>query len=296
MKILLYIFLIFIFLFILFILFIKLLQNKKINNTLINFINPINFINYNDFINIHKIIKKEKIPIYIFYHLCPESNNNINHLIIINDQIHKIIKSGLYIECESIYYGCNCKNCDVFLDNYLKKYTKFIKLENAMCPNIKSYENMTINSMLKFTKKQNKEFYGLYLHTKGTTNKSNTQNSWRNFMMYYLIENYKLCIDIMNRGFYTCGVNYIDCISNPKHYSGNFFWFNSNYLRNLSYINNIYNRLNAESWLFNNYIKNKHISISKERYINHNFYIKIGLYYFDSDYHKNIQNIDIAII
>jgi hypothetical protein len=276
------------------ILLIELLRNKKINNLLLNLFDPLKYINYNDFTNKYKIIKKEKIPIYIFYHLCPKSNNNINHLIIINEQINKLIKSGLYSECESIFYGCNCENCDVFLDNYLKKYKKFIKLENAICPNIKSYENMTINAMLKFAKNQKKEFYGLYLHTKGTTSISKTQNSWRNFMMFFLVENYKLCIDIMNRGFYTCGINYI---SKPKHYSGNFFWFNSNYLKKLNYINNIENRMSAEFWLLNNYEKNKHISIYKERYISYtNFITSFGLYNFDIDYNKNIKNIDIALI
>ena len=104
-------------------------------------------------------------------------------------------------------------------------------------------------------------------------------------MSYFLIKNYKLCIDILNRGFYTCGVNYL---SNPKHYSGNFFWFNSNYIRNLDYIIDIEDRMNAEYWLLSKYVKNRYISTDKIIYG--------GLYYFSIDYNKDVSNIDIAII
>ena len=80
-----------------------------------------------------------------------------------------------------------------------------------------------------------------------------------------------------------------------QHYSGNFFWFNSNYLKKLDKINNIYDRLSAEMILFTKYEKNKHISISNKNYFSDNI-IKTGLYYFTNNYKTNIEDLDIAII
>ena len=292
----LYIFLLIIILFI--IVVIKSLQNKTINNYYVDIISPIKYIKYSDFKQQQPVVKKN-IPIYIFYHLCPKSKNNIDHLIVIDEQINDLISSGLYNQCEKIFYGCSCENCDVFLDNYFNKYSKFKKLDKAILPNVMCYENMTINSMIEFSKKSKKEFYGLYFHTKGTTSKSENQNNWRRFMSYFLIKNYHLCIDILNRGFYTCGVDYIEFFY--KHYSGNFFWFDSNYIKKLDYITNVNDRYKAEFILLSKYEKNKHVSIYKERYFSlPNSIVDIGLYKFKVDYDnlpKNyIQNIDVAII
>ena len=274
------------------------LQYKSTNNYIVDLISPLKYIKYGDFKQQYKIVKNN-IPIYIFYHLCPKSKNNVDHLIIIDEQINDLITSGLYSACKKIFYGCSCENCDVFVDNYLNKYSKFKKLEKAILPNVMCYENMTINSMIEFAKNSKEEFYCLYFHTKGTTSKSENQHNWRKFMSYFLIKNYKLCVDALNRGFNTCGVEYVDFFI--KHYSGNFFWFNSNYVKKLDYITDTNNRYNAEFVLFSKYEKDKHVSIFKERYFSlPNSLVEVGLYKFKVDYDnlpKNyIQNIDVAII
>jgi hypothetical protein len=274
----------------------KLLQEEYTNNIITNLLIPIEYKKYNDFKNKYPIINYKKIPIYIFYHICPKSSDNKHHIYTINEQMNELINSGLYNICDTVYYGCNCENCDIFLDNYFQQYTKVKKMKRAICPNTKTYKNLTINSMIEFAKESNHEFYGLYFHTKGMTNIHSTQNNWRHFMMYYLVTNYKLCIDILNRGFYTCGVNYLDTPMG-KHYSGNFFWYNSIYLKKLDKITNIYDRMKAEEILFSKYIKNKHICISKKRYISMYIHMySIGLYKFKNNYKLNIKNIDIGII
>lgn len=272
------------------IIYLKLLTYKTLNKLFINLINPVNYIHYDDFKKNYPV-KETNVPIYVFYHLCPGANTvSLN---IIDEQVNDLIESGLYDECKAIFYGCNCKNCDSYLEKYFEKYPKFKKLNGAICPNEKTYENMTLNFMLKFSK-ENPKFYGLYLHTKGTSSLSKAQHDWRKFMMYFLIKNYKICIDILSRNFYTCGLNYIGPMK--KHYSGNFFWFDSTYIKQLDYIKNIKNRMSAEMWLFSKYIKNKHISLYNERYINNGDQIKTGLYHFSIDYNKNIEDLELAIV
>ena len=116
----------------------------------------------------------------------------------------------------------------------------------------------TINKLLEFSKK-NKKHYILYIHSKGVTNricnKINGQYYWRQLMNYWNIENYKINIYYLNKGFLTSGIN-----GYKNHYSGNFWWANSNYIKKLNYINST-DRLSAEFWLLQNYSKNKHISL-----------------------------------
>jgi hypothetical protein len=269
------------------IIFLKLLTYKTPNKLFTNIIDPINYINYNDFKEKYKV-NQTNVPIYVFYHLCPG-----NQLNIIDEQVNDLIVSGLYDKSEAIFYGCNCKNCDLYSEKYFEKYPKFKKLNGAICPNEKTYENMTLNYMLKFSK-ENPKFYGLYLHSKGTSSVSKAQHDWRKFMMYFLVRNYKICIDILNRNFYTCGLNYISILF--KHYSGNFFWFDSTYLKNLDYIENTKDRMSAEKWLLSKYIENKHICLYDERYLNLNNEIKTGLYHFSIDYEKNIKELKLAIV
>lgn len=278
-----------VFLIILIFCLIYLFRNLETNKILTNILVPLNHLKYDKFINNHPIIYN-KVPIYIFFHICPYSKDNSTYLNILNEQMNTIILSGLYEKCDKIYYGCSCIKCDIILDNYFNKFNKVHKLEDSICPNINSYENKTINGMINTAKNSKIKFYGLYIHTKGTSMFSKSQNSWRKFLMYWLVEKYDVCIDILNRDFYTIGVNFIQ-----DHYSGNFFWFSSEYLKNSSIIEDIYNRYNAEFFLFKNSVKNKHICLSStNRFISEKD-IVTGLYYSNIDDYRVDNNNDIIL-
>jgi hypothetical protein len=127
--------------------------------------------------------------------------------------------------------------------------------------NIKEYEIPTINKLLTFSK-TNPNTYILYIHNKGSTNRIcngiNGQYYWRQLMNYWNITRFQDNINYLKKGFMTTGINYIN-----NHYSGNFWWANTNYLRNLNSIISNKNRLNAELWLLdkNKRVKGKHISL-----------------------------------
>ena len=97
---------------------------------------------------------------------------------------------------------------------------KFKVLPNGLNTKKQTYENLTINAMLNLA--NNNDGYYLYIHSKGTTNVSSTQIYWRRFMMKWMVSHYDVCIDILNRGYYTIGTN-IQPNYKPPHYSGNFF-------------------------------------------------------------------------
>jgi hypothetical protein len=267
------------------------LKIESTNSFISELIMPIPHINYDKFKMEYPIINKS-IPIYIFYHICP---SNIN---IVYDQINILIESNLYNIAKKIYYGCNCNNCDTILNKLFKKYNKFIKMDSAILPNTKTYENETINAMINIAKSSNEKFYALYFHTKGTSNIDKSQHKWRKLMTNILINNYRICTDILDRGFHTVGILYNNVWI--KHYSGNFFWVTSDYLKNVPLIEDVNDRMNAEYILFKNYIPNKHISISKKNYIS--FFIsmfgityKNGLYSFSTDM-IDLNDLDICIV
>jgi hypothetical protein len=82
-------------------------------------------------------------------------------------------------------------------------------------------------------------------------------------MLYFLVEQHKLCISILDNYYDTVGCNYSndldkDCFKHTHpfpepHYNGNFWWANTNYLQNLSSLSleNI-NRNAPDFWLFKN--------------------------------------------
>lgn len=227
-----------------------------------------------------------KIPIYIFIHLC---NYGENWKSIISDQINQIIDSGLYDICNQIFYGCSCDTCDEVLQNFFINYKKMKKL-SSQGTNV--HENMTINEIIKFSK--DNKCYILYLHSKGVTGKSNNQTYWRDFMMNYLIKMWRVCVNLLNNGYYTVGVNYQKF---GPHYSGNFWWADSEYIKKLDYITDLSNRYMAEYKLLEIAEKNKHINISSEFWISIINRFKTGLYSdigfnHDKDYEEHEYNMN----
>ena len=96
----------------------------------------------------------------------------------------------------------------------------------------------------------------LYIHTKGVTTPNNECiNDWRKYMLYFNVEEYGQAIKELGN-YDTYGV---DLVSEPtKHYSGNFWWANSNHIKNLPSIYEISKadanailtiRHNAEFWV-----------------------------------------------
>jgi hypothetical protein len=206
---------------------------------------------------LYHVINKKNIecyenttPLVVFYHIAAIGDWKS----IVKEQLQLIKKTKLYDKCTNIYIGFlgNKKEILPFLDNKIKLIYHSV--------NVKEYEKPTINKLLEFSKNHNLH-YVLYIHNKGSTNKLcnniNGQYYWRQLMNYWNIEKHTDNIYYLNKGYLTSGIN----IRND-HYSGNFWWANSNYIKKLNYINSD-DRLAAEFWLLNkkHQVKNKHISL-----------------------------------
>jgi hypothetical protein len=119
-----------------------------------------------------------------------------------------------------------------------------------------------------------------YFHTKGVTRYKSTKyifndiyeytipelekhiQDWKDCLDYILIKNHEQCISLIKNDHYsTVGVN---VHTNPRHYSGHYWWAYGDYLKKLEPIHdeNIYNN---ETWLIGNTksenIDKKHASL-----------------------------------
>lgn len=97
------------------------------------------------------------------------------------------------------------------------------------------YEWPTIK-LLRDEMKDKKNVPVLYLHCKGVTHHKGgisylPTRDWTDSMLYYLVENYKVCMAGLKAGYHAVGCNRRSAPC--PHFSGNFWWINSSYIKDL---------------------------------------------------------------
>lgn len=191
----------------------------------------------------HDVINKN-ISNICFIHSC-NLNGNLN---ILTEMLNKITSSELY-KCLDFIYIVNIglEICDLAQLNVMYNKIKLINYSD----NNELFEFPTLNLIHLFSKFNNNTHI-LYLHTKGVSYDVEYDyiRDWRNLMLYFLIDKYKFCLDVLD--FYdTAGCNLL--VEPLPHYSGNFWWANTNYInKNLQKLTNFDDRHDCEFWLFGN--------------------------------------------
>ena len=165
---------------------------------------------------------------------------------IVKDQLRLIYNSGLYDEVETIKIGALGMGISK-LKEIISVYPKCEIVRHNV--DITKYEFWTLRIAHEDAKSE-KPFYGLYLHTKGVSYPNHPGGKyWRDYMGYYNVVKWKEAVKQLRKGFDTCGVK-LTAGRFPLHYSGNFFWFKSSYLKRLKdpCSCNIKDRFEAEFW------------------------------------------------
>ena len=229
--------------------YIKIHDNKIINNNIIN----------------NKII--------VFLHICYSEQG----ILIMNEQIEYIIKSEIFKYIDIIYLCIVGLNKEIEI-NYPKVKIYYYDPNNYL------YELKTINEIYNYSL-INENAYILYIHTKGVRNAGNNDvvKSWRNMMEYFLIEKGLYCIKGLDY-FDVIGNNIINqicsnfnevCVNKNHcyHFSGNFWWSKSSYIKKLNKLdlinldeNHSY-RYKAENWILS-YQDDINIGILNQDYTN----------------------------
>jgi len=183
----------------------------------------------------------------IFFHVYLKSGYSR----ILIDKFKKFKSSGLYDSANKIYltlYGDIELNSE-FLNELKDMYSKieYGIVSNAVFNN----EPDTLNLMIKKANEYESNTPMLYLHTKGLsyTNPDVKKNveAWVRYLDLYVINKWKECVESLKDndsagGFY---------VEDPKHFQGNFWWANSDYIKNLPKLtpDNIENYNRGEFWI-----------------------------------------------
>ena len=125
--------------------------------------------------------------------------------------------------------GISIADDNISIDYIINKFEKIRDVRS------KGNEFVTLDLIEKDKEKFGDSDYILYIHTKGASKQDN-QNviSWRYLMNYFNIEKVKNVFKLFEKTeFNTYGVHYI-ASNNKSHYSGNFWWAKSSYLKTLN--------------------------------------------------------------
>lgn len=194
-------------------------------------------------------IKTYKGKIVGFWHVCM-----MNHWEnVVREQLALMQESGLLDKAEKIFIGAVGSYTDMLkLRFILRNYSK-IKIKHET--DLKRFEFPTLE-ILKHKSDFTGPFLGFYIHTKGVSYKSDLGRAWRTHMNTYIITKWRDCWDMVAHNFDLCGVKLLQKTNSyPLHYSGNFFWFDSQYISTLPKIEalNHKDRFSAEMWACSNY-------------------------------------------
>lgn len=161
-----------------------------------------------------------KNMIKLFLHLATMGND---YQKIHDELVDLVISSGLLFKSTNL-------TISIVGDGYLSKkenpqinYIKTGRIDEFEFPTLQLIEDIVHN-----TEENIKIFY---FNGLGVTNDSIYKQSWRAYLSHFNIEHHMECINALDGGYDTAGV---DFRTNPvPHYSGNFWWANSNYLKRL---------------------------------------------------------------
>jgi len=180
---------------------------------------------------------------------------------ILEEQLNEIVRSGLYDKAEKIFIGVNGDSL-LSLHWLVKEYKKFEVLYQFSKPELE--QSLTLSFLHMFAKgRRNTKVF--YIHSKGVSHiDSKPQTDWRKLMEYYTITRYEACLHELKRadvvgtnwhlGEGWMGATSKQCGGIPvtPHFSGNFWWANSEYLERLPSLFPLVNKYQCEFWIGKN--------------------------------------------
>lgn len=190
---------------------------------------------------------KKDTNIVCFLHSC---NLSIWGTEILDDMVSHLKRCGLMDSLKYLFINNVGSKLDA---NIYSSIDPKIIVTNY-CADSNIFENCTLRQLYLFSQ-FNPDYKILYLHTKGVSYPKNHEFvpgilDWSRFMLYCLTDKYRECLEILDY-VDTVGCNYrtgVNCC-NPSHFSGNFWWATSNYIRTTS-VYELTLKHDAEFWLF----------------------------------------------
>jgi hypothetical protein len=173
----------------------------------------------------------------------------INHWYsIVVDQLRIMLTSGLYDAADEINIGCIGDGQQVaYLQNMIVNQYPKLRIR-TVSPDPAQFEFLTLGLI----EQDKSQFIGFYFHTKAVTKPFDTvQNHWRAWLNESILNDWAHHHHCILIGFDVSSVNHCCPPLHPEHFSGNFWWFNRDYINKLPPLNSLNhtNRWQAEQWI-----------------------------------------------
>lgn len=210
----------------------------------------------------------------VFYNVCDLPNSRALMLM----QMSRFLRSELSKQAKLVY---------VMMNGDLTKFLDLAALLDKQ-PNVRmvhidetceKHEYPGLAFLKEYCDCTTSEQYIMYWHIKGVSHINNAGvQDWREYLEYWNIDCYKECVRLLDEGHDTCGTNWINqpflgidrAIRNWPHYSGNFWWARTSYIKRLDRLPLPSNYANGTRSRFTNYIvtdKNKYWRFDHEAWI-----------------------------
>jgi len=183
-----------------------------------------------------------------------------NYRYIVQDQLSKILLSGLYSDCDEVQLRVASPEPGrvQWLLNIVKDYPKFkakvIELDRSIYP--PEFHEMKIALQHLAQQAREEEGYYGWVHAKGVTNGGYHTDQWRMSMDHATIWEYKKSWDMLNIGYGAVGPNlrHDTFLGVYPHYSGCYFWASSKHIKTLKeeYLTDLHNKYSGEFWIGSN--------------------------------------------
>lgn len=164
-----------------------------------------------------------EIKKYVYLHICCFNNWKK----IVCTFLEKMVVSGLYSSISEV-------RCVVLgkgdISDLIHKYPKISVIFQS--DDTSFYERKILQLLHEHSQRDN--FYVLYLHTKGIkyNGKNKKINDWVEYMTYFNVHRFENMLKLLKYND-VVGVNLEDKSEHPIHFSGNFWWSKSKYIRTL---------------------------------------------------------------
>lgn len=187
--------------------------------------------------------------VYVYYHVAQMGDWRD----VVNQQLDLLQSSGLYDFMDQGYVTI------LGPDKFPDFRGKFALVHHS--ENLAEAELPTLDDLHK--RAQREDFSVLYMHTKGVSWREQGKSheammAWRKYMEYFCIVQWPECLAWLGTQHDAVGVQWTNRSERNGHFSGNFWWTTSRYIRTLSNIHDVTvhpgdpDRMKAEMWLGSN--------------------------------------------
>lgn len=186
--------------------------------------------------------------IYGFMHVYQVHNWNE----IVEQQLYRMKKSGLWDKIDTLFIGLVGKETTRTYEKKIKILYHIDKLD--------LYEGFTLTMLHLYSNGFDGKVF--YTHTKGVSrNSPEGFTDWRRMMEHYVIDRHKVCLkeletnDVvgcnwhLGEGFMNAHSKYAEGTKVTPHFSGNFWWANTDYIKKLPILYPLKSKYECEFWI-----------------------------------------------